>query len=359
MSSGTTSADGAPDAELIRDAYESSISWRVTRPLRAVGRRARALWSREGQRPSSASSQPTPEGYDLWLEPLYGERLRRIDAASAGGDPASFRLFRDLPVDLWALLLSREYTAYPNIRGLLPDMPEPALQELWNGAAGLRLAEQSATFYTRLRERYARHADLDLTAARVLDFGCGWGRLTRYLARDVAPGSLYGCDPVQAILDVCRAARVPAMLARSNFVPERLPFEGPFDLVFSFSVFTHISEAAHESCLRALHAALRPGGILALTIRPTQYLWFAELMRPLLATLGPEPARALEQPRYLFVPHAAEPSHFQWIGGEMTYGETVITLPYVRERWASLFELLEVDVLVGDPYQVMITLRRR
>ena len=43
----------------------------------------------------------------------------------------------------------------------------------------------------------------------------------------------------------------------------------------------------------------------------------------------------------------------------MTYGETVITLPYVRERWSPLFELLDVDLLVGDLYQLMLTLRRR
>jgi hypothetical protein len=43
----------------------------------------------------------------------------------------------------------------------------------------------------------------------------------------------------------------------------------------------------------------------------------------------------------------------------MTYGEAVITLPYVRERWSAMFELLEVDVLLGDLYQVMLTLRRR
>jgi hypothetical protein len=42
----------------------------------------------------------------------------------------------------------------------------------------------------------------------------------------------------------------------------------------------------------------------------------------------------------------------------MTYGETVVTLPYVRERWAPAFELLGADVLLGDLHQVMLTLRR-
>ena len=82
-------------------------------------------------------------------------------------------------------------------------------------------------------------------------------------------------------------------------------------------------------------------------------------MRPALEALGPEPHGRLAEPRYVFVPHPAESSHLQYEGGEMTYGETVITLPYVRERWAPFFELLDVDVLIGDLYQLVLTLRRR
>ena len=43
----------------------------------------------------------------------------------------------------------------------------------------------------------------------VLDFGCGWGRLTRYLARDVAPGRLFGCDPVDVDPRRCRETPRP------------------------------------------------------------------------------------------------------------------------------------------------------
>jgi hypothetical protein len=34
-------------------------------------------------------------------------------------------------------------------------------------------------------------------------------------------------------------------------------------------------------------------------------------------------------------------------------------MAYVRERWSELFAVLDVDLLVDDPYQVMLTLRRR
>jgi SAM-dependent methyltransferase len=289
-----------------------------------------------------AAREPPAPRHDSWLEHYHGDRLRELDAACADGAPERFALFRDLEVDLWALLLTQEYDAYPNIRTLLPAMPEPWIQTGWNGTSGVPLAAQGAAFYRRLIERHAEHGAVPLHAARVLDFGCGWGRLTRFLARDTEPGRLYGCDPVENILDVCRAGRVPATLARSDFLPERLPFEETFDLAFAFSVFTHLSERAHHRCLDALHAGLAPGGLLAVTVRPPAYM-----------------RRPADESGYVFEPHAADPSHPQWAGGEMDYGEAVIPLPYVRERWADRFELLAVDLLIADLHQVMLTLRRR
>jgi SAM-dependent methyltransferase len=348
------SADAPSEHDAIRREYESSLSWRITRPLRALGRRARAArLHHAGARASLGRGT-----HDSWLEHLHGGVLERIDAACAAGGPDRFALFRGLDEDLWALLLTQEYDVYPNIRALLPEVPEPSLQQLWNGANGVPLANQSRAFYGKLRERYAQASRRPLAKSRVLDFGCGWGRLTRFLARDVEPGALFGCDPVESILDVCRKSGVPATLARSELVPDRLPFDQRFDLVFAFSVFTHLSEPAHERCLRALHSAIAPGGILVVTIRPPEYLRHCELLHPLLRSLGADVRGRLERPGYFFVPHAAEPSHPLYAGGEMNYGETVVTLPYVRERWSPMFELLAVDVLIGDLFQVMLTLRR-
>jgi hypothetical protein len=177
--------------------------------------------------------------------------------------------------------------------------------------------------------------------------------MLRCLARDVAPGRLCGCDPVQGILDVCRDTRVPAVLARSDFVPDRLPFDEPFDLAYAFSVFTHLSERAHERCLRALHAALAAGGTLIVTVRPLEYLRFSAAMHPVAAAYEGR----LDEPLYLFAPHRGDASHPQYEGGEMTYGETVITPAYVRQRWSRWFELVSTDVLIGDLFQVMLTLR--
>src|SRR3954451_21140196 len=114
----------------------------------------RALRRRTTRSPSA--SLP-PGRYDSWLEHFHGERLAAIDAACASGGPECFALFRDLDVDLWALLLTQEYETFPNIRALLPGVPDPAWQELWNGTSGIALASQSAGFYRKLRERFGRH----------------------------------------------------------------------------------------------------------------------------------------------------------------------------------------------------------
>ena len=334
--------------------------------LRAGALARRAADTRTGRRLIAAIRGRSPElaapsagelEVDGWLTSLFGERLAEIDAACAGAGPEAYALFADLDDDLWALLLARQYSSYPNILALLPEVPEPGLQINWNGAAGLALLSQSKAFYRHVKAMAAAHSGTPLAASRVLDFGMGWGRLTRFFARDVAVGSLLGVDPSEEILDVCRRSRVPARLARSEFLPETLPFED-VDLAYSFSVFTHISEAAAETCLRALHAALNPGGLLIVTIRPPAYLVLDPKMHEALAELG-DAAEAMSEPRYVFVPHPVEGGHPQYEGGEMTYGESVISLPYVRERWGELYDLIDVKVVTEDIYQVAITLRKR
>jgi len=348
---------GNSESARIRSEYEGSLSWRITRPLRV----ARSAIRRSG---TGAPAHPAPsrvpfEGLDSWLQNVYGERLAAIDEACAqGSGPERFALFRELDDDVWSLLLTTQYEGYPNIRALLPGAPEPQLQEMWNGLSGIALARQSRTFYARLRESYAQHGPRPLGDSTVLDFGCGWGRLTRMFARDVAPGALYGCDPAQTILDVCTQLRVPATLARSEFVPERLPFERRFDLAYAFSVFTHLSERSHRACLTALHDALEPGGILVVTIRPPAFIYANELIAPAREHLRRDP-ELLSRASYLFVPHMAIEQHPQYsAGGEMDYGETIVTLTYVREHWTELFELLHVRIQLEDPHQLMLTLRR-
>ncbi len=346
----------------VREGYESTLSWRLTRPLRAIGEGARRLRGRETEIPwaDAMVEEKTGTDYGSWLDTFFGEQLETIDAACAKTPrDEAWKLFRELGDDLWAVLLTREYDLYPNIRALLPGAPEPDLQWMWNGATGLELLGQSKSFYARVRELNQRHGRVPLDEARVLDFGCGWGRLTRFFARDAMPGRLFGCDPTPEILEICAETGVPGDLRRTDFVPQSLPFTD-LDLIFSFSVFTHISEAAHRACLEAIHESLAPGGIAVITVRPPAYLDHDPLMEPARRELSDDFAtRELKEPRYLFVPHPIEDGHPQYDEGEMTYGDTVISLPYIEQNWTDLFEIAEISFLTGDIYQVPIALKKR
>jgi SAM-dependent methyltransferase len=327
---------------------------RAERLIGALRREAGRQW-----RGSPAIPDATGGRFDSWLQAFWGPALETLDAMCAAPGPVRWDAFSALDSGVWGALLSQEYDVYPHIRAALPAVPDAGLQATWNGTSGAALAAQSVAFYDRLRDLNARHGARPLEASRVLDFGCGWGRLTRLLARDVIPGNLFGCDPVEPILDVCRSCRVPAELVRCDFVPERLPFAQPFDLIYAFSVFTHLSERAHHACLRALHAALAPGGLLVVTVRPPAYLRQSDLLAPALSSLGDDPAARLGDPLYLFAAHEGQPLGADRVDGEVTYGETVVTPAYIRRHWTDLFELATFALLLSDPHQVVVALRRR
>ena len=121
---------------------------------------------------SLRTERPEPR-FDGWLTSYFDDQLSDLDAASAGAGTEAYQLFRDLDDDLWTLLLSRSYESYPNIRALLPELPDPSLQRRWNGAAGLELLNQSKGFYVRVKEQVALRAGVALAESSVLDFGCG------------------------------------------------------------------------------------------------------------------------------------------------------------------------------------------
>lgn len=326
--------------------------------MKLRGRAAAAIRKLRGTNTSFPMSEDGTAHLERWLAPFFKGQLDPIEEQVRDAGPEGYRLFRELDDDLWAMLLTREYEGYPAINSFLPDLPRPELQQQWNGASGPQLAAQSVSFYRTLKRIQRTHGDVRLADASVLDFGCGWGRLTRMLARDVEPGNLFGCDPVENILEICRATRVPANLFRSDFLPDRLPVDRRFDLVFAFSVFTHISERAARATFSAIGEALNPGGLFTFTIRPSAYLDMNPLMAPLVKELGERREEVLAGPAYLFVPHG-EDGHPQYDGTEMSYGEAVITRPWIEQNWTDGFEIVDVSVMLGDIYQVAVTLKKK
>jgi len=266
-----------------------------------------------------------------------------VSVVSVSRDLTAFEELADGP---WANLMLGAVT--------LPPLPPEQLQRDWCGNAGVPLAEQSADFYSLLKKVYARHSRKPLRKSTVLDFGCGWGRLTRLFGKDLPPSQIFGCDSDPQILEWCR--QIPGTFRQSETRLRHLPFDERFDLIFAFSVFTHLGPETHEAALSVLHDSLASGALIVVTIRPRSFL---EIRGAELSTLSDAAAQKLladyDAGEFVYHPYNLPP-----IDGEVPYGEAVIPLAYVHKSWTDRFEILEKPpVYASDPYQRPLVLRRR
>jgi SAM-dependent methyltransferase len=104
---------------------------------------------------------------------------------------------------------------------------------------------------------------------RLLDVGCGTGGMLPLLAQF---GTVSGIEGEPLAVEHCRAAfgRFDVQLGQ---VPSDVPHDGSFDLVSAFDVIEHIDDDVEA--LAALRAAVRPGGLIVVTVPALPWLWSA------------------------------------------------------------------------------------
>jgi SAM-dependent methyltransferase len=97
---------------------------------------------------------------------------------------------------------------------------------------------------------------------RVLDFGCGAGRTLRHFVAEAREAEFWGCDIDAASIDWLNANLDPPIRGFVNAELPPLPRpDGSFDLIYAFSVFTHITDA-WSAWLLELRRLLAPSGLL-------------------------------------------------------------------------------------------------
>lgn len=168
-------------------------------------------------------------------------------------------------------------------------------------------------------------------ATSILEFGCGRGRLAARMMRLAPKASFHGVDVLPDAVAHCRRIlpRGTFSLGRSA-PPLELP-DASFDLIYSYSVFTHLSEPNHKAWLRELARVLKPGGVMMHTTHSEESIVrMARFSRANLDKYGlsmaPERFGA-EAPDYHY--NVNDPSMPE-------YGTTVIRRRYVESRWPEL-----------------------
>ncbi|MDZ7612246.1 MAG: class I SAM-dependent methyltransferase [Candidatus Moranbacteria bacterium] len=101
--------------------------------------------------------------------------------------------------------------------------------------------------------------------SKLLDFGCGNGRLLELIYGNNLKTNYTGADVSESLIDLARAhyAKEKFVLIESE---EKLPFpDNSFDVAVSVAVFHHLTPKMAESALKEISRVLKPGGVLVIT----------------------------------------------------------------------------------------------
>ncbi len=128
----------------------------------------------------------------------------------------------------------------------------------WDGRAYDRVADPATQWGAAILDRLPLAGD-----ERVLDAGCGSGRVTELLAERLPRGEVIAVDASPAMLEVARE-RLSGHGDRVRFIEADLraplDLDGTVDAVLSTATFHWIAD--HDALFRHLAAVIRPGGWL-------------------------------------------------------------------------------------------------
>lgn len=181
--------------------------------------------------------------------------------------------------------------------------------------------------------------DWSFDGKRVLDFGCGSGRVLRQFLDEAERAELHGCDIDESSVEWLRRELSPPLEVRRNEELPPLPYpDEHFDLVWSTDVMSCIAEG-WSAWLLELHRVLSPEGLLIVTF------------------LGEAASQAV----------AEEPWDEDRIGmnvlgwGERweNGGPVILHSPWwIRRHWGRAFEILELKPRTSGVEGVVLMRKR-
>lgn len=222
----------------------------------------------------------------------------------------------------------RKYWEYARfrLRGAPDGLPVPPLRFIWLVMGSIDISAFLETGRVHAHELIAPLLERNNLSmqnfGRVLDFGCGCGRIARHW-QSLRGVELWGTDYNSRQIDWCRR-NLPFAHFEVNSLAPPLPGEPErFDFVYARSVFTHLSEPLQFAWIRELNRVLRPGGVFLFTVSGDFFM----------TSLTPDELRRYQDGQLIV--RAAEHAG-------RNHCAVYHPPPYVRQRWAQYgFEIID------------------
>ncbi|MBT5901167.1 MAG: methyltransferase domain-containing protein [Opitutaceae bacterium] len=180
-------------------------------------------------------------------------------------------------------------------------------------------------------------------AKRILDFGCGCGRVLRSFGEVPHDGEVWGSDiDDESIKWNQQNLNHLGQFVTNPTLPPTSFADGFFDAIYSVSVFTHLPEEMQTAWIQEMHRILEPGGIFVPSVHGERY-WSQD----------PE------------VEQEVRKSGFAYRTGEITdglpdfYMVAYHAIEYIEQKWAPWFELLAHHPSHIDGAHDAVVLRKR
>lgn len=259
-------------------------------------------------------------------------------------EPSS--VFGDLDDEAWFEVLARSINE-PIISGVtLPGFPEPDVQASIGGSSGKHTLQEAFNFW-KVVISYTGRYGINLTGGkRVLDFGCGWGRMTRFFLKNLYGDDVWGVDVSPDMISLChKHFSIGHFGSVQPKPPSTLPLAS-FDVIYAYSVFSHLNEEVSLAWIQEMALLLKPGGLLLVTTQGRRFIDYCEEIRQ-----KGQPANSWEETlSKVFVDRTValetydrgEFLHAPTGGGDYLpgsfYGETLIPRAYVERVWGKVME---------------------
>ena len=186
---------------------------------------------------------------------------------------------------------------------------------------------------------------------RILDFGCGCGRVIRFIRPHARSCQLHGCDIDAEAIGWCNQNLGAMAIWSCN--PPSVPLDYPenhFDLIYGISVFTHLNEGMQFFWLGELYRVAKPGALLLLTVH-------GETLATSLARQGQlSNARMTQLERAGILFYDGQRGTLKLDGLPDFYQTAFHRKAYITTYWTRYFELLRH---IERDHQDIVILRKR
>jgi SAM-dependent methyltransferase len=256
-------------------------------------------------------------------------------------DEGVLRCLASLNDRKWLKLLIRSIND-PVYQGVeLPKFPPDEVQRQFVGSAGEHALREAFEFYCVVKSCASRFGRPLTRDVRVLDFGCGWGRISRFFLKEILPDNLHGVDVDPSVIEICKKNFRYGTFGVVEPYPPTGFDSGSIDLIYAYSVFSHLAEAIHIKWVEEFSRILKPGGLVVVTTQGRSFIdfcrslqgqkaydhpWHEALARSFLDTDAA--LKDYDSGKFLYSPTGGgdfRPSDF--------YGEAVIPRAYVEREW--------------------------